>query len=66
MYKTGLRISDVLELKHDCVIMLDNNYWFETNILKASRLPFLHFLIKSFSVKNPSPPLMVYLPYVRF
>lgn len=25
MYKTGLRISDVLELKHDCLILLDNN-----------------------------------------
>ena len=36
MYKTGLRISDVLELKHDCLIMLDNNYWIETNILKTN------------------------------
>ena len=32
MFKTGLRISDVLELTQDCLIKLNNKYWFVTHI----------------------------------
>ncbi|MBU5310406.1 tyrosine-type recombinase/integrase [Tissierella carlieri] len=35
MYKTGLRISDVLGLKQDCLVKLNNKYWVETDIEKT-------------------------------
>ena len=35
MYKTGLRISDVLGLKQDCLVKLNNSYWIETDIEKT-------------------------------
>lgn len=35
MFKTGLRISDTLGLKQDCLIKLNNNFWIETNIEKT-------------------------------
>ncbi|MVX67347.1 tyrosine-type recombinase/integrase [Clostridium chromiireducens] len=35
MYKTGLRISDVLELKQDCLVKLNNKFWIETDIEKT-------------------------------
>lgn len=34
LYKTGLRISDVLELKQDCLIKFDNKFWLETDVKK--------------------------------
>ncbi len=34
MYKTGLRISDVLGLKQDCLVKLNGKYWIETDIKK--------------------------------
>lgn len=35
MYKTGLRISDVLGLKQNCLIKLNNKFWLETDIEKT-------------------------------
>ena len=35
MYKTGLRISDVLTLKQDCLVKLNNKYWIITDIKKV-------------------------------
>ena len=35
MFKTGLRISDVLELKQDCLIKLNDKFWIETDIEKT-------------------------------
>lgn len=35
MYKTGLRISDVLGLKLDCLVKLNGKYWIETDIKKT-------------------------------
>lgn len=35
MFKTGLRISDILELKQNCLIQLNNKYWIETDIKKV-------------------------------
>ncbi|GAA0774373.1 tyrosine-type recombinase/integrase [Clostridium subterminale] len=35
MFKTGLRISDVLGLKQDCLIKLNNKFWIETDIEKT-------------------------------
>nr|WP_197717946.1 tyrosine-type recombinase/integrase [Clostridium butyricum] len=43
MFKTGLRISDVLELTYDCLLKINNQYWRETDIektyIKGHRLP---------------------------
>lgn len=36
MFKTGLRISDTLELTQDCLIKLDNEFWIETDIRKVN------------------------------
>mgnify|MGYP004456968171 FL=1 len=35
MYKTGLRISDVLNLRQDCLLKLNNKYWITTDISKV-------------------------------
>jgi integrase len=35
MYKTGLRVSDVLGLKQDCLVKLNNKFWIETDIEKT-------------------------------
>ena len=35
MFKTGLRISDVLGLKQDCLVKLNNKFWIETDIEKV-------------------------------
>ena len=35
MFKTGLRISDVLELKQDCLVTLNNKFWIKTDIEKT-------------------------------
>ena len=35
MFKTGLRISDVLGLTHNCLIKLNNKYWVKTDIEKT-------------------------------
>ena len=35
MLKTGLRVSDVLGLKQDCLVKLNNKFWIETNIEKT-------------------------------
>lgn len=43
MYKTGLRISNVLGLKQDCLVKLNNKFWIETDIektyVKGHRIP---------------------------
>ncbi len=43
MFSTGLRISDVLGLKQDCLVKLNNKYWIETDIektyVKGHRIP---------------------------
>jgi len=38
MLYTGMRISDVLSLKHNCLINMNNQYWIETDILKTSTM----------------------------
>jgi integrase len=35
MFKTGLRISDVLGLKQKCLVKLNNKFWVETDIEKT-------------------------------
>lgn len=35
MFKTGLRVSDVLELTQDCLVKLNNKYWITTDIEKV-------------------------------
>jgi integrase len=35
MYKTGLRISDVLGLKQGCLVKLNNKFWIEADIEKT-------------------------------
>lgn len=35
MFKTGLRISDALELTQDCLVKLNNKFWIETDIEKT-------------------------------
>jgi hypothetical protein len=35
MYKTGLRIADVLALTYDCLIKIDGKYWIKTDIQKV-------------------------------
>lgn len=35
MFKTGLRVSDALELKQDCLIKLNDKFWIETDIEKT-------------------------------
>jgi len=35
MFKTGLRISDVLSLKHDCLVMIEDKFVLETDIRKT-------------------------------
>ncbi len=43
MFKTGLRISDVLGLNQDCLVKLNNKFWVETDIektyVKGHRIP---------------------------
>lgn len=43
MFKTGLRISDVLGLKQDCLVRLNNKFWVEADIektyVKGHRIP---------------------------
>ncbi|MGV8983297.1 tyrosine-type recombinase/integrase [Clostridium sp.] len=43
MYKTGLRISDVLALKQDCLVKINNKFWVEADIektyVKGHRIP---------------------------
>ncbi|MEK5071792.1 tyrosine-type recombinase/integrase [Sporosarcina sp. FSL K6-1508] len=35
VFKTGLRISDVLQLTHDCLVQLNGKYYIETDIKKT-------------------------------
>ncbi|EYE87334.1 hypothetical protein Q428_13835 [Fervidicella metallireducens AeB] len=35
MFKTGLRISDTLNLRQDCLLKINGKYWIETNIQKT-------------------------------
>lgn len=35
MYKTGLRVSDVLTLKTDCLLKLNDSFWLECNVKKT-------------------------------
>ena len=54
MYKTGLRICDVLSLKQDCLLRIDGEYWIESNIQKTyvqgHRLPIDNELASLLSV----------------
>ncbi len=47
-FKTGLRISDILSLKNDCLIKRDNQFWLEADIqkskIKGHRIPIDHHL----------------------
>jgi integrase len=35
MFKTGLRVSDTLDLRQDCLLKINGKYWIETNIQKT-------------------------------
>jgi hypothetical protein len=35
MYKTGLRVSDVLGLKHECLLKINGEYWIECDVRKT-------------------------------
>ncbi|MCU9808653.1 tyrosine-type recombinase/integrase [Paraclostridium sp. AKS46] len=54
MFKTGLRVSDVLGLKQDCLIKLNNEFWIETDIektyVKGHRVPIDSELANMLSV----------------
>ena len=54
MFKTGLRISDVLGLKQDCLVKLNNKFWIETDIEKTyvegHRIPIDDELANMFAV----------------
>lgn len=38
MYYTGLRVSDALELKTNCLVKIDGQYWVETYVWKTDTL----------------------------
>ena len=38
MYYTGLRVSDALELKWECLIRIDGTYWIETYVWKTQTI----------------------------
>lgn len=38
MYYTGLRVSDALELKWECLIRIDGHYWIETYVWKTQTI----------------------------
>lgn len=54
MFKTGLRISDVLGLTQDCLVKLNNKFWIETDIEKTyvegHRIPIDDELAKMLAV----------------
>lgn len=54
MFKTGLRISDALGLKQDCLVKLNNKFWIETDIEKTyvegHRIPIDDELAKMLAV----------------
>lgn len=54
MFKTGLRISDTLELTQDCLVKLNNKYWITTDIEKVyvegHRIPIDDELANMFAV----------------
>lgn len=77
MYKIRLRISDVLGLKFDCLIKLNNKFWIETDIektyIKDHRIPIdndlanmLAVLIhngKQISNKYNNPEELIFVRY---
>ncbi|MGH4140170.1 tyrosine-type recombinase/integrase [Clostridium sp.] len=77
MYKTGLRISDVLGLKQDCLIKINNKFWVEADIektyVKGHRIPIddaladiLAFLIhtsKQNSNQDNNPQFFIFNRY---
>ena len=77
MYKTGLRISDVLNLKQDCLIKLNNQYWIKSDIRKvyiknhkipidnelANMLALLINNIKLYSDKHTNPENFIFIKY---
>lgn len=77
MLKTGLRISDVLCLKQDCLIKLNNKFWIETDIektyIEGHRIPIddelanmLAVLIdntKKYSNKDNNPNNYIFVRY---
>lgn len=80
MYKTGLRISDVLNLKQDCLLKLDNKYWIKADIkkvyIKNHTIPIdneiasmLHILInnsKLYSNEDNNPENFIFVRYNGF
>lgn len=77
MFKTGLRISDVLGLKQDCLVKLNNKFWVETDIQKTyvegHRIPIddelaniLAILIdnaKTYSNEDNNPESYIFVRY---
>ena len=77
MLKTGLRISDVLGLKQDCLVKLNNKFWVETDIektyVKGHRIPIddelanmLAILInnaKKYSNEDNNPENYIFVRY---
>ena len=77
MFKTGLRISDTLSLRHNCLIKLNNKYWIESDIIKTNvknhRIPIdneladmLAVLIdksKKYSTKDNNPDNYIFVRY---
>lgn len=80
MFKTGFRISDVLGLKQDCLVKLNNKFWIETDIEKTyvegHRIPIddelaniLAILIdntKKYSNEDNSPENYIFVGYKGF
>lgn len=77
MFKTGLRISDVLELTKDCLLKLNNKYWIATDIekvyIEGHRIPIddelantLAVLIdssKQYSNQDNNPECYIFVRY---
>ena len=77
MYRTGLRISDVLNLKQNCLIKLNNKYWIVADIkkvyIKNHKIPIddeianvLEVLIntsKTYSTEDNNPDKFIFVRY---
>ncbi|WP_207653822.1 tyrosine-type recombinase/integrase [Tepidibacter mesophilus] len=77
MYKTGLRISDILQLKQNCLVKLNNKFWIVANISKtyieghkipiddelASMLAVLIHNAKKLSNQDNNPENFIFVRY---
>lgn len=77
MFKTGLRISDTLGLKQDCLVKLNNKYWVVTDIEKvyveghripiddelANILSVLIDIAKKYSNEDNNPEKFIFVRY---